>query len=160
MNPARWGVFLQNLALSRRFKVDGHSMFPALRDGQHVAARRLTQDSQQVNRGSLVVFRHPIRRDTFHIKRVVGLPAESISLRDGSTFANGLRLDEPYCSVSGEVTGGTQGEWLMDDDEYFLMGDNRSDSEDSRRYGPVGCHLMAGVVWLRYWPPSKWARFQ
>ncbi len=151
---------MQNLALSRRFKVDGHSMFPALRDGQHVAARRLTQDSQQVNRGSLVVFRHPIRRDTFHIKRVVGLPAESISLRDGSTFANGLRLDEPYCSVSGEVTGGTQGEWLMDDDEYFLMGDNRSDSEDSRRYGPVGCHLMAGVVWLRYWPPSKWARFQ
>ena len=135
-------------------------MFPALRNGEHVAARRLAQDSPQVNRGSLVVFRHPIRRDTVNIKRVVGLPAESISLRDGLTFVNGHRLDEPYCSVSGQVTGGIRGEWLMDEDEYFLMGDNRSDSEDSRRYGPVGCHLIVGVVWLRYWPPSQWARFQ
>lgn len=135
-------------------------MFPALRHGQHVAARRLSQDSQQVSRGSLVVFRHPVHRDAVHIKRVVGLPAESISLRDGLTFVNGLRLDEPYCPVSGMLTGRTRGEWLMDDDEYFLMGDNRSDSEDSRRYGPVGRHLIAGVVWLRYWPPSKWARFQ
>ena len=135
-------------------------MFPELRNGQHVAARRLAQDSPQVNRGSLVVFRHPIRRDTVNIKRVVGLPAESISLRDGLTFVNGHRLDEPYCSVSGQVTGGIRGEWLMDEDEYFLMGDNRSDSEDSRRYGPVGCHLIVGVVWLRYWPPSQWTRFQ
>lgn len=160
MNPAGWASFLRSLALSQRYKVDGHSMFPALRDGQHVAAKRLASDSQQVNRGCLVVFRHPLRRGTVHIKRVVGLPAERLSLRDGLTFVNGLKLDEPYCSVSGMLTGGTRGEWLMDDDEYFLMGDNRSDSEDSRRYGPVGCHLIVGVVWLRYWPPSRWTRFR
>ena len=160
MNPARWAGFSKKLALSQRYKVDGHSMFPALRNGQHVAAERLIHDSQQVNRGSLVVFMHPIRGDTVLIKRVVGLPAESISLRDGLTFVNGSRLDEPYCSVPAKFKGRTQGEWLMDDDEYFLMGDNRSDSEDSRRYGPVGRHLIVGVVWLRYWPPSKWTRFR
>lgn len=160
MNPAGWASFLRHLTLSQRYKVDGHSMFPALRDGQHIAAKRLAHDSQQVNRGSLVVFRHPLRRGTVHIKRVVGLPAERLSLRDGLTFVNGSKLDEPYCSVSGMLMGRTRGEWLMDDDEYFLMGDNRSDSEDSRRYGPVGCHLIVGVVWLRYWPPSRWSRFR
>ena len=160
MNRARWAGFSKKLALSQRYKVDGHSMFPALRHGQHVAAQRLAPDSQQVDRGNLVVFRHPIRRDSVHIKRVVGLPAERISLRDGLTFVNGLKLEEPYCSVSGMLTGRNLGEWLMDDDEYFLMGDNRSDSEDSRLYGPVGCHLIVGVVWLRYWPPSRWTRFR
>jgi signal peptidase I len=72
---------------------------------------------------------------------------------------NGQPLAEPYLSGDGAAIRRNLGEWVLEDDEYFVMGDNRSDSEDSRVYGPVGRQLLSGVVWLRYWPPRDWSRF-
>ena len=159
MRPQRWARFLKNLAVSQRYQVDGLSMVPALCHGQHVLAKRLGPDSPPVQRGNIVVFRHPSREGAFHIKRVVGLPLESVSLRDGTTYVNGRRLDEPYSPGCGAQSWRNRGEWTMEAGQYFVMGDNRGDSEDSRRYGPIEHNLVVGMVWLGYWPPRKWAKY-
>ena len=159
MELRRATEFLSGLAGSSRYRVEGHSMTPALADGQQVLAKPVVSGPAPLLRGMIVVLRHPGRLRRFHIKRVVGLPRENISLREGVTYVNGRPLAEPYLPGDGVIIRRNLGEWILEDDEYFVMGDNRSDSEDSRVYGPVGRHLLAGVVWLRYWPPRDWSRF-
>ena len=159
MELRRATEFLAGLAGSSRYRVKGHSMTPALADGQQVLAKPVVSGPDPLPRGTIVVLRHPGRLRRFHIKRIVGLPRENISLHEGVTCVNGQPLAEPYLSGDGAAIRRNLGEWVLEDDEYFVMGDNRSDSEDSRVYGPVGRQLLSGVVWLRYWPPRDWSRF-
>jgi signal peptidase I len=159
MELRRATEFLAGLAGSSRYRVEGHSMTPALADGQQVLAKPVVSGPDPLPRGTIVVLRHPGRLRRFHIKRIVGLPRENISLHEGVTCVNGQPLAEPYLPGDGVAMRRNLGEWILEDDEYFVMGDNRSDSEDSRVYGPVGRQLLSGVVWLRYWPPRDWSRF-
>ncbi len=158
MDLRRATEILRGLAVSSRYKVQGHSMTPALSDGQQVLAMPVVWDSKQpLGRGKIVVLRQPGGARDFYIKRVIGLPGENISLLERVTYVDGQRLAEPYLSGDGGRQRRNRGEWILESDEYFVMGDNRSDSRDSRVYGPVGRSLLAGVVWLRYWPPRDWA---
>jgi len=136
------------------FRVHGNSMRPSLLHGDllHVVPRSWTPCGFE--RGAVVVATSPGADGSFWVKRVIGLPGEFVAFADnGAVLIDDAPLPEPYLS-------GTPHEqpislpWLCDDDEYFLMGDNRADSDDSRRYGPAPFQSIVGHVWL-HWPPRR-----
>ena len=152
--------------------VEGDSMLPLLRHKQSVLAvrpRRLSSWTQSalLRRGDVVVLRHPVFNDRIFIKRVVGLPDEEAVIKGGLVSLSGELLDEPYLgnpvgeSASELVNGseeesGQNREWWTGPEEYFVLGDNRWDSHDSRAFGPVHQSLILGRVWFRCWPPKDW----
>ena len=143
LGPLTWG----------RSRVVGDSMLPALADGQYVLLRRGSL-RDRLRRGDIVVLRHPGLRHQTYIKRVVGLPNEDLRLEDGRVYIGGVRLEEIYLRCPDPA--GQAGEWWMGPDEYFVMGDNRLNSHDSRYFGPVSAAQIVGRVWLRYWPRRAW----
>jgi signal peptidase I len=147
-----------SILASSRYRVDGNSMSPTLLNGQYVLAGGLNLPWNQPRRGRIVVLRHPVQKHRIYIKRLVGLPEESLIIKDGLTYVNDEALDEPYLGLPGHSPRDDGREWWMGPDEYFVMGDNRSDSEDSRVFGPVGRDLILGLVWFRYWPLRDWGR--
>ena len=144
LGPLTWG----------RSRVVGDSMLPALADGQYVLLWRGPSLRDRLRRGDIVVLRHPVLRHQTYIKRVVGLPNEDLRLEDGRVYVGGVRLEETYLRCPGPA--GQAGEWWMGPDEYFVMGDNRLNSHDSRYFGPVAAAQIVGRVWLRYWPRRAW----
>ena len=136
------------------FRVHGDSMLPALRHGDllHVVPRTWTRNGY--GRGAVVVVRSPAMDGSFWVKRVIGLPGEFVKVdTDGCVLIDDAPLPEPYHSHVQQAGGDTR-PWLCDGDEYFLLGDNRTDSNDSRRYGPVPEQAIVGRVWFR-WPLGR-----
>ena len=150
LNPAvRLLAGLPAFLLRSHFRVCGDSMTPRLRSGDPpprypllLAAPSLFQ-----GRGSRRPFPGGLP-GRFWVKRVIGLPGEFIALADGAVLVDDAPLCEPY-RVGPAHCGSQPSAWLCGDDEYFLMGDNRADSADSRRYGPVRRSAIIGRVWLR-----------
>ena len=142
------------------FRVHGDSMSPGLRHGDllHVVPRSWTP--RGFERGAVVVAMSPAADGSFWVKRVVGLPGEFVAFADdGAVLIDDAPLPEPYRSKTPDepVTSREQQRstpWLCDDDEYFLMGDNRADSNDSRLCGPAPFHAIVGRVWFR-WPSRR-----
>ena len=145
-------------------------MSPTLNHRDQVLAVRTRRP---YHRGDVVVFRSPVgipgEPVRVNIKRVIGLPQEEIVLEEGGVRINGTVLPESY--LPGADTGSSPGSrmeqeretariWMTDAGEYFVMGDQRGDSLDSRSFGPVGDSLMLGRVWLRYWPLGAWGMIQ
>ena len=146
------------LLRSRHFVVVGESMRPTLAHRQHVQARPRSRKPGQVNysRGDIVAFRHPLASGRVYIKRIVGLPNEHIAFAGGRVVIDGLPRAEPYLLPGPPALARYASQWFTGDDEYFLLGDNRGDSEDSRLFGPVsGCRIV-GRVWFSYWPVRVW----
>jgi signal peptidase I len=139
-----------NLFFSARFRVEEDSMLPSLLHGQSVFVVRTRFSWNKLRRGDVVAFE---RAGGTYIKRVVGLPGEDIRMAEGQVYLDGVALAEAY---SKGVAGGAEKEWFNGPDEYFLLGDNRADSNDSRAFGPVSGELIRGRAWFRCWPPSKW----
>ena len=154
--PVRVVRALINLASSARYQVEGDSMMPALARRQHVLVGPLGFSSNRVRRGDIVVLRHPVSAKRVYIKRVIGLPDEEIRLEGGLVYVNGALLEEAY--LDGQTLHGKEHdrEWWIGAEEYFVMGDNRSDSQDSRAFGPVNRQGIFGRVWFRYWPLTAW----
>ena len=135
------------------YLVRGDSMGPTLRDGDLIHVRRVSGKGASYRRGSIVVAEMPSPSgdDTLltNVKRVVGLPGELVRVgSDGAVSIEGISLSEPYL-VGAQAAPGPGLSWLCDDDAYFLMGDNRSDSWDSRRFGPIPASNIVGRMWLR-----------
>ena len=150
---------LTDLFSSARFVVQGDSMLPALTDGESVLAASTRQPNCQVRRGDIVVFRNPVLEERTFVKRIVGLPNEELRLDGGLVYIDGEALKEPYLAGQPTESRGIHREWWMGPEEYFVMGDNRGDSQDdSRAFGPVDRGLMLGRVWIRCWPPQAWGR--
>ncbi len=147
------GSCLEN---SRHLKVVGDSMAPTLLDNQHLQTLPLVAEANASRpmRGRIVAFRHPYRPQSIYVKRIAGLPNEHIAIRESRVEIDGTGLEEPYLTETArpQITGATQ--WLTDKNEFFLMGDNRGDSEDSRNFGPVPIQSIIGRIWFRYWPPK------
>jgi signal peptidase I len=104
------------------------------------------------------VLRHPAQQHRFYVKRIVGLPDESIRLQGGLVYVNGSLLNETYLHRRPYQRPEYDREWWLGPEEYFVMGDNRSDSQDSRAFGPVRQDLIVGRVWFRYWPLRAWGK--
>jgi signal peptidase I len=150
--PVRIVRQLVSLACAGRYRVIGSSMLPTLTDSQLV----LGSSWNKLRRGNVVVLRHPILVKSLVIKRIVGLPMEEVRLENGNVYINGSILEEPYLNGSLGYRTEYDREWWLGPDEYFVMGDNRDDSQDSRRFGQVDRHNILGWVWFRCWPPRAW----
>jgi signal peptidase I len=166
-------LFLIISALIGRFEIHQVSMEPNFHEGQRVIVSKLdtlwsnlllstahasdghTSSPFAPQRGQVVVFKAPNGEVDSLIKRVIGLPGDLIELRDGAVWVNGKQLDEPY--VHGQITtcNNQCRPIKLDADSYFVMGDNRPSSLDSRSFGPVLGDRIVGRVVVRYWPLDK-----
>ena len=147
------GISVLKAPFRSLFLVRGDSMRPTLRDGDLIHVRRTPSKGASYRRGYIVVAEMPAlsgdSSQLINVKRVVGLPGELVRVgRDGAVSIEGASLAEPYL-VGARAASGPGLLWVCDDDEYFLMGDNRADSGDSRRFGPVPAANIIGRMWLR-----------
>lgn len=131
-------------------KVSGLSMEDTLQDGNRIAVSRVFSFFQEPSRGDIVVCRIKKEGKTeIVVKRVIGLPGEALSIHDGKVFINGNQLDEPY--LEEDATMGNQ-DLVLEPGCYFIMGDNRGVSYDSRALGPVYREQIVGKVVMRWFP--------
>jgi signal peptidase I len=100
----------------------------------------------------VVVFDFPRNITQEYIKRVIGLPGEEIKIEDGQVYINGEALTEPYLMMEPHY----EGEWVVQEDELFVLGDNRNNSSDSHNWGTVPMENLVGEALIVYWPPSSW----
>jgi signal peptidase I len=142
------------------YQVEMHSMQGTLEPGQYVFVDKLTPRFDAYHRGDIVVFSAPAsagrQEGVPFIKRVIGVPGDAVEIHDGRVFVNGDELDEPYLfegALGAEPTETAQrSQWIVPDGQLFLMGDHRTQSIDSRAFGPVPIASVVGRAWLRYWP--------
>lgn len=146
--------------IAEPFIVQGASMDPTFSTGQFLIVDRVSYRFGEPQRGDVVVFEYPLNPSTYYIKRIVGLPGESIEVKHGKvTITNtehpqGLVLDESYIDSSHASTGDNVSETLGPT-EYFVMGDNRAQSSDSRIWGPLQKHFIVGRPIVRLTPLSE-----
>lgn len=140
-------------------QVNGASMDPNFHDKEYILTDKISYRFRLPERGDVVIFRAPKNRELDYIKRVIGLPGERIKIVDGQVFINGQQLPEAYLEKNTNSYSGSflkiGEEFLVPQDEYFVMGDNRPHSSDSREWGTVNKEDIIGKTWLRYWPPQK-----
>lgn len=139
-----------------RFIVQGPSMQPNFQDNQFLIVSRVNYLLGNPQRGDVVVFHYPGNTDEDYIKRVIGVPGDVIEIRDTQVYVNDVLLNEPYIYESCRQASCRDDRWELGPDEYFVMGDNRNRSSDSRSFGPVLREYIVGEVLIRYWPPSDW----
>ncbi len=139
-----------------RFIVDGASMEPTFESNQFLIVSRVNYLLGSPQRGDVVVFHYPANPTNDYIKRVIGLPGDTVEIRETWVYVNDQALDEPYIAQPCTRVACPDDSWTLAADEYFMMGDNRNRSSDSRRFGPVQRRHIVGEVLLRYWPPSDW----
>lgn len=166
-------VFLVIQGSVRNFKVDGSSMVPNLHNGQFLLVNKLVYfklDTSRLSRvipfwdedtptnrfaihpprrGEVIVFRFPNDPRKDFVKRVIGLPGEEVELVSGTPYINGVPLNEPYLTSKDRSNSVPL---LLGDGDYFVMGDNRRSSNDSRNWGAVPEENILGKVWVVYWP--------
>jgi len=135
--------------------VRGNSMEPALHDGDRLVVDRVTYNLGSVSRGDVVVLRYPRNPEVDFVKRVVGLPGDRIAMRAGVLFVNGEAADDYGCIPDRENLD----ELVVPQREFFVLGDNRPISCDSREFGLVAEHLLKGRVRARFWPISTASMF-
>jgi signal peptidase I len=139
-------------AVSARVRVDGFSMRPTLQDGEYILVNKLAYKFSEPVRGDIVVFKFPINPEEDLIKRIIGLPGDTIAIQDGVLSVNGAAVDEPYINAP-PVYNGT---WQVSEGELFVLGDNRNDSRDSHQWGLLPIENVIGRAVLIYWPPEDW----
>jgi signal peptidase I len=166
-------LFLLLSALIGRFEIHQVSMEPNFHEGQRVIVSKLDNIWSNLivrtahaaeehkpspfapKRGQVVVFNPANGEGDALIKRVIGMPGDLIELRDGAVWINGQQLDEPYDHGLATACNNSCGAIRLDGDSYFLMGDNRPSSLDSRSFGPVRAEQIIGRVVMRYWPLNQ-----
>ena len=131
------------------YKVRGQSMAPTLRQGDYVLVRACKARARAPRRGDVVVV---ATAEGWHVKRIVGLPGERVVFTEGMLLIDGARLREPYLRGLPPYLGLEHAEFLLARDEYFVMGDNRPHSTDSRHGGPVTRSNIEGSTVWRVWP--------
>ena len=150
--------------LIQPFYVKGASMEPNFFDHEYLIINEISYRLDSPQRGDIVVFKYPRDTSQYFIKRVIGLPGETLAIKDGRITVyndknqDGLLLDETYLDASAKTFGDRT--VTLGPDEYFVMGDNRLASFDSRSFGPVKKSYIVGKVWIRGWPFDKLKIFE
>lgn len=173
-------IFLMVRGVVLNFRVDGSSMEPTLSNSEMLIINRRAYSSIDINgwfdflpgieddasegsylfnpprRGDIVVFHPPGGESDPYIKRIIGLPGETVEIRNGSVYVDGVQLSEPYVTSSTSWRGeSNRSSMTVPEDEYFVLGDNRSNSSDSRMFGTVPKENIIGKSWIAYWPPGS-----
>lgn len=132
-------------------RVKGDSMLPNFFDGELLLTEKVTYRIYKPERGDVVVFRAPTGRKVDFIKRIIGLPSETVRIDDGKIYINNEQLAESYeTQETGGIVFATLGQ-----KQYFVLGDNRGSSSDSRSFGPIEINAIRGRAWFVYWPIFK-----
>jgi signal peptidase I len=131
--------------------VEGLSMWTTLDDNDYLIADKIAYRLHAPQRGDIVILRPPTDNSKDFIKRVIALPGEQLIVRDGVVFINGHRLNEPYLPEQWTVFNNVS-VTMIPPNEYFVMGDNRNRSQDSRTFGPISRDRIDGRAWFRIWP--------
>ncbi|MDP1546676.1 MAG: signal peptidase I [Anaerolineales bacterium] len=145
-------LFVGINAVSARVRVDGFSMRPTLEDGEFVLVSKVNYFWGEVTRGDIVVFHFPLNPEEELIKRVIGLPGDHVQVENGQMYVNGESINEPYIAQPPLYSG----EWLVEADHLFVLGDNRNNSNDSKDWGLLPMENVVGKAVLIYWPPPMW----
>jgi len=135
-------------------KVEGTSMAPQLHDQDRLFINKFAYNFEKIDRDDVVVFYYPRDTQKSYIKRVIGLPGDEVRITDGQVFVNGKALTEPYVPERYRDVR-SMDEFHVPEGEYFVMGDHRSISSDSRDFGPVERSLIYGKAAFVYWPREE-----
>lgn len=153
--------FVIYIFIAQPHQVNGHSMDPTLQTGEYLLTEKIAYRTREPQRGEIVVFKAPtsacVGSGCDYIKRIIGLPGETVKIAGGKFYINGVELNEseylaptvvtnpgPYTANEREITLGT--------DQYFVSGDNRANSADSRYWGPISKSAIIGRAYVSYWP--------
>jgi signal peptidase I len=134
--------------------VEGLSMFATLDDNDYLIANKIDYRLHAPQRGDIIILRPPTDNSKDFIKRIIGLPGERLLISDGFVYINGHKLDEPYLPEAWVALSNLYGPdgTVVPPNEYFVMGDNRNRSQDSRSFGFVSRDRIDGRAWFRIWP--------
>lgn len=151
-------IFFGLQATVQAFVVDGPSMQPNFHNGQRLLVNKAVYKFYEPERGDVVIFHPPNNMQGDYIKRIIGLPGESVKIIGGTVYiykedGNKLLLDEPYIT---EAAGQTFVGETVPENEYFVLGDNRNNSSDSRNDWTLPRQNIIGKAWLSIWPPDEW----
>jgi signal peptidase I len=135
-----------------RFRIEGSSMEPSMHPNQYVLVDKISYMLGAPRRGDVVVFNYPLATERDFIKRVIGLPGETVTVEGGVVMVDGQPLEEPYIAAPPTYSN----TWVLGADEYFVLGDNRNSSSDSHSWGPLHRQYLIGRAIFVYWPPTLW----
>jgi signal peptidase I len=141
-------LFLAVNLFTARIRVEGGSMEPSLHDGEFVVINRLAYRWNDPQRGEIIVFRFPLDPERRFIKRIIGLPGDTVTVNEGEVLVNNLPLQEPYVSAPPRYDG----TWTVEDGHVFVLGDNRNNSSDSQNWGSLRTEEIIGKAIIVYWP--------
>jgi signal peptidase I len=145
-------IYLSVNFATGRFRIEGSSMEPSMHQDQYVLVDKISYKIGNPHRGDVVVFNYPLATERDFIKRVIGLPGETVTIQGGVVSINGQPLQEPYISQPPDY----ENSWTLGPDQFFVLGDNRNSSLDSHSWGPLDRHYLIGRAVFVYWPPSLW----
>ena len=142
--------------VGQRTQVSGESMETTLSDGDHLIVDKISYRFRDPERYDIVVFPYRLEENTYYIKRIIGLPGETVQIVDGYVYINGIQLDEHYGNEIMEKPGIAADPVTLGEEEYFVLGDNRNNSQDSRTVsvGVIHRNEILGRAWVRIWPLS------
>lgn len=134
--------------VTARIRVEGNSMEPSLHDGEFVVVNRLAYRWSPPQRGDIIVFYAPPDPSRRFIKRIIGLPGDSVRVSGGQVYVNQVEISEPYILSPPRYSGS----WTVGKNELFVLGDNRNNSDDSTSWGMLPMNMVIGKAVLVYWP--------
>jgi len=144
--------------LIQPFYVKGESMVPNFHDQEYLIVDEISYRFKAPERGQVIVFRYPRNPQEYFIKRIIALPGEEVQIKDGKVIVyneanpSGFALDEKYLPADLLTEGDNSEKITVNNNEYFVLGDNRSNSKDSRSFGPVDKSFVIGKILFRGWP--------
>ena len=147
------------LFVAQFHKVSGSSMFPTLHDGDYLVTEKISYRLGNPSRGEVIVLKNPRDESQDFIKRIIAIPGDTIRVENNQVFVNGGVISEPYLPTDTQTRSGAflteKNTVKAGANQYFVLGDNRSHSSDSREWGAVTKKEIVGKAFFRYWPPQR-----
>ena len=141
---------------TQEYRIEQTSMYPTVEPGERLVISKVSYRLHEPERGDIITLHPPHNPDGIpYIKRIIGLPNETIEIKNGITYINDVLLEEPYVV---EIRDELYEAMVIPDGHYYVIGDNRPVSSDSRNWGTVPQENIIGKAWIRYWPPSEWSK--
>jgi signal peptidase I len=146
-------IFLILQFTIQSFIVVEHCMEPSFHEGERLLVNKVIFHFTDPKRGDVIILHPPIDPEAVYIKRIIAIPGDTVEVKEGAVYINGIKLDEPYIK---EPPTYTLTERIIPEDEYFVLGDNRNNANDSHKWGTVSRENIIGKAWLRFWPLKEW----